>query len=238
VSWLEAEDRTTPIEILKSDGDQAAQSQLEGVLALDQRNTGTTYMSAAHLLHAYRFPEVLATSSDGFTAEHLLDGAAGTLYLTSSSRHQRMLAPILVALVSSVLDAAVERSRASGKPLDPTLLLLLDEVANCAALRSLPNHLSEVASFGLRLATIWQSIAQMRDRYGDAKDTILSASTDKIYLGPITDNITREEVIGQLGQDTSEPNDHSPRRPKATAQDLQQPPTDAPSSFRDRCRRP
>lgn len=119
VSWLETEDRTAPVEILSSDGDAAAQSQLEGVLALDSRNAGTTYMSAAHLLHAYRFPEVLATAGEGFSAEHLLDGSAGTLYLTSSSRHQKMLAPILVALVSSVLDAAVEKSR-SGIPLDPS----------------------------------------------------------------------------------------------------------------------
>jgi type IV secretion system protein VirD4 len=121
-------------------------------------------MSAAHLLHAYRFPEVLATATPGFTADHLLDGGAGTLYLTSSSRHQKMLAPILVALVSSVIDAAIEKSRKDGKPLDPLLRVLLDETANCAPLQTLPGHLSDVAAHGVRIATVWQSIAQMRDR--------------------------------------------------------------------------
>jgi type IV secretory pathway TraG/TraD family ATPase VirD4 len=222
VSWLEGDDRAAPIEILRSDGDPAAQSQLEGVLALDPRNVGTTYMSTAHLLHAYRFPEVLATAGDGFTATHLLDGTAGTLYLTASSRHQRMLAPILVGLVSSVLDAAIEKSRELGEPLDPLLRVLLDETANCAPLQSLPGHLSDVAAYGVRIATVWQSIAQMRDRYGEAKDAIMGASTDKVFLGPITDMTTRDEVVELLGRHAVDVDDHSTLAEKATAQDLQQ----------------
>lgn len=221
VSWLETEDRAAPLEILRSDGDAAAASQLEGVLALDPRNAGTTYMSTAHLLHAYRFPEVLATATSGFTAAHLLDGGAGTLYLTSSSRHQKMLAPILVALVSSVLEAAIEKSRA-GAPLDPLLRVLLDETANCAPLQTLPGHLSDVAAYGVRIATVWQSIAQMRDRYGDAKDTIMGSSTDKVFLGPITDKTTRDEIIDLLGNHEVDVDDHATLAPKATAQDLQQ----------------
>ncbi len=222
VKWLETEDRSAPMEILNSDGDGAAQSQLEGVLALDPRNAGTTYMSAAHLLQAYRFPEVLETATTGFAAGHLLDGGAGTLYLTSSSRHQKMLAPILVALVSSVLDAAIEKSRSVGSPLDPLLRVLLDETANCAPLQTLPGHLSDVAAYGVRIATVWQSIAQLRDRYGDAKDAIMGASTDKVFLGPITDKSTRDEVVDLLGQHEVDVDDHATLAPKATAQDLQQ----------------
>lgn len=206
--------------ILASSGDPAARSQLEEVLALDPRNAGTTYMSAAHLLHAYRYPEVLATSKPGFTAADLLDGDAGTLYLTASSRHQKMLAPILVALVSSVIDAAIERSRADGAPLDPLLRVLLDETANCAPLQTLPAHL---AAHGIRIATVWQSIAQLRDRYGDAKDAILGASTCKVFLGPITDDTTRKEVVELLGRQAVEvDDDHSTLGPLASAQDLQQ----------------
>ena len=222
LSWLENGDRSAPGEILESDGDPAAQSQLDGVLALDPRNIGTTYMSAAHLLQAYRYPEVLATARTGFTAEQLLDSSAGTLYLNSSTRHQKMLAPILVALVSSIFDAAIEKSRRLGEPLDPLLRMLLDEAANCAPLQTLPGHLSDVAAYGVRIATVWQSIAQMRDRYGDAKDAIIAASTDKVFLGPITDKATRDEIMELLGQQAVEVDDHSTLGPKATAQDLQQ----------------
>lgn len=223
LAWLENDDRKAPVDILASSGDPAAASQLEGVLALDPRNTGTTYMSAAHLLHAYRYPEVLATSKPGFTASDLLDGDAGTLYLTASSRHQKMLASIFVALVSSVIDAAIERSRADGAPLDPLLRVLLDETANCAPLQTLPAHLADVAAYGIRIATVWQSIAQLRDRYGDAKDAILGASTCKVFLGPITDDTTRKEVVELLGRQAVEvDDDHSTLGPLASAQDLQQ----------------
>jgi hypothetical protein len=62
----------------------------------------------------------------------------------------------------------------------------------------------------------------MRDRYGDAKDTIMGASTDKLFLGPITDMTTRDEVVGLLGQHKVDVGDHSTLSEKATAQHLQQ----------------
>lgn len=69
---------------------------------------------------------------------------------------------------------------------------------------------------------MWQSIAQMRDRYGDAKDAIMGASTDKVFLGPITDKTTREEIIDLLGQQEVDVDDYATLAAKATAQDLQQ----------------
>jgi hypothetical protein len=50
----------------------------------------------------------------------------------------------------------------------------------------------------------------------------MGASTDKLFLGPITDKTTREEVVDLLGQHKVEVDDHSTLAPKATAQDLQQ----------------
>lgn len=62
----------------------------------------------------------------------------------------------------------------------------------------------------------------MRDRYGDAKDTIMGSSTDKLFLGPITDKTTREEVMDLLGNHEVDVDDHGTLAPKATAQALQQ----------------
>lgn len=222
LTWLESADRREPVDILRSSGDPAAQSQLEGVLSLDPRNEGTTFMSTAHLLHAYRYPEVAATTKPGFTAADLLDGDAGTLYLTSAASHQRMLAPLLVALVSSVIEAAIQKSRDEDRPLDPLLRILLDETANIAPLQSLPAHLSDTAAYGIRIATCWQTVSQMRARYGDAKDTIVGASTAKVFMGPITDRMTAEEISGLLGQRPVPVDDHSVLGPKASPAELQQ----------------
>ena len=53
----------------------------------------------------------------------------------------------------------------------------------------------------LEAATVWQSIAQMRAGCGDAKDTLKAASTDKLFVGPITDKTTRDEVVDLIGRD-------------------------------------
>ena len=129
---------------------------------------------------------------------------------------------MIVALVSSVLEAAVETSRAQGAPLDPLLRVLLDETANCAPLQDLPAHLSQLAAHGVRIATVWQSLAQARDRYGEAIDTIMAASTCKLFMGPITDETTRRYIDGLLGQLPVDVDDHSTLGPKASSQELQQ----------------
>ena len=222
IGWLDAQDGDAPVQVLADAGDPAAQVQLEGVLGLDSRNRGTTYMSASNLLAAYRYPEVLATARSGFTPAQLLDGSASTLYITASSRHQRLLAPVIVALVSCVLEQAVETSRAQGAPLKRLLRVLLDETANCAPLQDLPAHLSQLASHGVRIATVWQSLAQARDRYGEAMDTIMAASTCKLFMGPVTDETTRRYIDGLLGQQAIDVDDHSTLGPKASSQELQQ----------------
>jgi hypothetical protein len=56
-----------------------------------------------------------------------------------------------------------EQARA-GDPCSPPLRLLFDETANGAPLADLPQQLSEAGSQGIRFATVWQSLGQMRDR--------------------------------------------------------------------------
>ena len=59
---------------------------------------------------------------------------------------------------------------------DRRLKLLLDEAANVAPLSELPRTMSQVAGHGIRVATVWQSLAQMRERYGRGSDTIIAKS--------------------------------------------------------------
>lgn len=157
-------------------------------------------MSAGSLLAAYRFPEVTATARAELTADALLDGRANTLYLVASERHQRLLTPLVVSILSDVLHHVAERSNA-GRPLDPTLRILVDEAANIAPLRDLPGHLSQAAGHGVRFATVWQSIAQMRGRYGEATDSILANSTAKLFMGPVSDEMTRRYLTSLLGDE-------------------------------------
>jgi type IV secretory pathway TraG/TraD family ATPase VirD4 len=200
LDWIDSQNTVKPGKILDEFECAPARRQLNGIGKLDSRNRGTIYMSAGSLLAAYRLPAVQASARHGLTVSDFLDGQPNTLYIVSSSRQQRLLAPLIVAMLSGVLHAAGERANGA-KPLCPTLRILLDETANIAPLRDLPSHLSQAAGYGVRIATIWQSLAQAQHRYGPAADDILANSTAKLYLGPVTDHTTREHITGLLGDE-------------------------------------
>lgn len=83
--WLDERDEQRPKRLLEARRAFAAAAQLDAVLSLDPRNSGTTYMSAANLLEAYRHPAVQRTeSTTGYTAEALLDGVV--IHCLTSSR--------------------------------------------------------------------------------------------------------------------------------------------------------
>lgn len=200
VDWLDRQELEEPQCVLALKRAEAAGRQLAAVASLDDRNRGTTYMSAGSLLAAYRFPEVAATACTDLTPSTLLDGRPNTLYLVASERHQRLLTPLVVSIVAEVLHHAAELGNA-GRPLEPTLRVLVDEAANVAPLRDLPGHLSQAAAHGVRFATVWQSLAQMRERYREGADSILANSTAKLFMGPVTDEITRRYITGLLGDE-------------------------------------
>lgn len=219
LAWINRQDDKDPVAILRSDGAPAAGDQLAFALGLDPRNRGSIFMSCGHLLDAYSYPEVLATSKPGFTPQDFLDGGAHTLLLTASQAHQQMLAPLISAIISATLHQAKTNVRERG--LDgPLLRMLLDEAAQIAPLDDLSGQVAEARDQQIRFALIYQSVAQIIARHGshDAK-AMLGASTTKIYMGPITDDDTRRDVTGMLG-DEPDPDRNGARRPVATSQEL------------------
>jgi len=221
IAWLDEQVVDEPAQILATAIATAAQRQLHGVAGLDPRNRGTTYMSASSLLAAYRHPDVAVTAHSEFRPERFVAAGSDTLYICAPPRRQAELAPLIVAMLSHVLEAAAARTATHG-PLHPTLRLLLDEAANIAPLRDLPQHLSQAAGHGVRIATVWQSLAQARERYHDGADSILANSAAKLFMGPVTDHTTRAYLDELLGQELQHNDDHQSWRPKAPAQALQQ----------------
>jgi len=224
LAWVDAQDAKTPGAILAADGAEAAKRQLDAVANLDPRNRGTTYMSAGSLLAAYRYRGVADREGSRITVERFLDGGPNTLYVVASERQQRLLAPLVVAMLTSILDEVAARAN-RGVSLDPTLRVLLDEAANVAPLRTLPAYLSQAASHGIRFATIWQSIAQMRSRYRESADAILANSTTKLFMGPVGDEATLSYLTRLLGErriELSKAASGHAYRPKASAHELQQ----------------
>lgn len=216
LAWVDAQETRGVMTMLGDRQADAAREQLRSISELDPRNRGTTYMSAGSVLAAYRYPEVQHLAGDDFTPGRFVASAADTLFLVAEDRHQQLVAPLLVALLAAVLHEAIETGIFRDGP--RRLKLLLDEAANVAPLSELPRTMSQVAGHGVRVATVWQSLAQMRERYGRGSDTIIANSTAKLYLGPITDDATRDHVVSLLG----DLNDERGRRPRVGAAALQQ----------------
>ena len=198
LEWVDTQDTKRPAVILASRSALAAEHQLQAVASLDSRNRGTTYMSAGSVLAAYRYPEVANQTRAELSPARILGSAADTLFLVAAERHQQLLAPLIVSIVSSMLHRAIESPHFSED--GRRLRVLLDEAANIAPLHELPRILSQAAGHGVRVATVWQSLAQMRERHNRGADTILANSTAKLFMGPITDEATRTYVTGLLGE--------------------------------------
>ena len=201
VRWLDARDFTDAIACLKATGASAAADQLEGVSRRDERNRETTVMSALNLLRAYRYPQVAACAVGDLTPERFLDGQANTIYVVAAGHDQDALRPVILALVAAMYEAAIVKARTSGV-LDPRLFILMDEAANIAPVRNLASYLSQCGDHGIVIATIWQSIAQIDQRYGrPARDAICAASTAQVFIPPLAEPTSAGYLTELLGEE-------------------------------------
>jgi type IV secretion system protein VirD4 len=155
------------------------------------------------VLMAYADPKV-AESAERYelSPEALLDGGRHTAYICAPTHEQQRLRPILTAVVQEIIAAVYERASRTGKPLDPPLLLVLDECANIAPLRELASLASTGAGQGIQLVSVFQDLAQVASVYGrDRASTIVSNHRAKIILTGISDSSTLDYVSRLLGDE-------------------------------------
>ena len=100
-----------------------------------------------------------------------------------------------------MLGTAFERATRSGRPLDPPLLVVLDEAAHIAPLPELDGLAATSASHGIQLVTIWQDLAQVKGRYGSRAPTVLNNHRAKLFLPGIADPETLEYASRLVGDE-------------------------------------
>lgn len=201
VRWLDARHFTDAVAVLKGAGATAAADQLEGVGRRDERNRETTVMSALNLLRAYRYPQLTATTAGAVTPDRFLDGRPNTIYVVAAGHDQEVLRPVILALLAATYETAIVRARRDGA-LEPRLFMLMDEAANIAPVRNLASWLSQCGDHGIMIATIWQSIAQIDQRYGrPARDAICAASTAQLFIPPLAELTSAGYLSELLGEE-------------------------------------
>ena len=177
--------------ILARLGDDDAQAAWHAIKELPHETRGSVLGTAMAIFRAFGSPRVRAATSctPGDTGADTLSIAGllkhnGTLYLVSPEYEQAELRPLFVALVQAVYRAAVDicANLLDGAPLNPPLLLMLDEAGNIAPLQSLPKIAATGAGQGITLMTIWQDRAQIRELYREAERTLISNHTTTVWL--------------------------------------------------------
>jgi type IV secretion system protein VirD4 len=181
----------------------AARDAFESIWRLPDETRSRVYAQVPRVIDAYTDPTVKEASvGTQFTAERLLDGLANTVYVSLPAHEQRRLGPLAMALVQDVVELAFERSRDRGAPIDPALLVVLDDAASSAPLPQLDLYAANAGGHGVQLVTAFRHLSQMRARYDDRAEAVFANHRAKIILSGVTDAETLTVLSHLLGDET------------------------------------
>ncbi|MDA8312076.1 MAG: type IV secretory system conjugative DNA transfer family protein [Actinomycetota bacterium] len=204
--WVDRHDGVPALDVLAARlGDDAVPTDLlAGILSTDEREQSGIWSTASGILAAYRSPGALAsTEAPLLDADEFCNGPH-TLYVCAPAAQQQLLAPLVVAMLSQVRDAAYRRASRDGAPGAPSgahpVVFALDEVANIAPLPDLPSLVTEGPGQGLLTLACLQDLSQARARWGEEADAFVSLFGTTVVLGGIADRRTLEG-ISALGGD-------------------------------------
>lgn len=197
--WLdegpEAEETVT--EKLEGIGCAEAVRAWEANWNREERQRSSIYTTAETVLGAYADPLVQAASSaPEYTPASLIDGKANTLYLCAPAHEQERLRTVFTAMISELVAVVYELAAKTGEPINPPLLIVLDEAANIAAPPELDVIASSGAGQGIQLVTVFQDLAQVSARYGNRAQTIINNHRARAFCAGIGD----PETLGYVSQ--------------------------------------
>jgi type IV secretion system protein VirD4 len=201
VRWNDTGDYDEALDLLGAAGEVEAAVALEACAGRDDRLRSSVATTLETVLGPFADPVVAAATAHTDVDVPGLVAGRGTLYLCGPSHEQFRVQGLFAGLVSTVVAAAVDHVHRSGRPLDPPLLLVLDEAANIAPLRDLDTLASTAAGLGIQLVTVCQDLAQLATRYGqDRGRTIANNHRAKLVLSGVSDLSTLDLVSGLAGE--------------------------------------
>ena len=108
-----------------------------------------------------------------------------------------------------MISGAYRQAGRTGKPLDPPLLIVLDEAANIAPVDNLPTIAATAASMGVQIVTVFQDIAQIKLRYGNAAGTVVNNHRAKLLLRAVSDLDTLDFASRLVGEEEVDRDSHT-----------------------------
>jgi len=206
-SWVDRREVIKVDEALTWLGDLDALDAWAASCAREERQRDSVYATAETILRTFASPSARAATGvvlEDHAAGRVLDvrrllTESGTLYLVAPAHEQGRLRPLFESLVQAVLRAAQDMYAASGAPLDPSLMLMLDEAANIAPLRQLATYASTGAGQGIQICSVWQDLAQVEAIYGRRAATVINGHTARVFLAGSADLSTLDATSRMIG---------------------------------------
>jgi type IV secretion system protein VirD4 len=202
VRWVDEQETDEVLGALDAAGEWQAVQALQATWNRDQRQRSAVYTTAETVVEVFADPAVADSARPG-TGEidpDALLGGNNTLYLCAPAHEQRRLRPLFAGLVTRVIEAAYDRAARDRHPLDPPLLIVIDEAANVAPLAELDVLASTAAGHGIQLVTVWQDLAQLSARYGARAGTVVNNHRAKLFLSGIADPATLDHASQLIGE--------------------------------------
>ena len=177
---------------------------LEAIISMHREALTNVFSGARRAYDCLADPHVLRACQPGvgarFNADRIIDERAA-LFIVGTSGAQAGMAPIITAMIETIVNAAKqEAARSPTRRLTPPLGLFLDECANIAPLPSLPQLVTDGAGQGITTMIVLQSLGQARARWGvEGTAALWDGCTVKIVLGGLADPRDLEMVSRMCG---------------------------------------
>ena len=162
-----------------------AEVALLGLWRKEQRSISPVYSTAANIIWPWVDSGVAASASSCEIDLEWLCSGPNTLYVVAPLIDHDRTSGVLGGLIGDLVGQINERN-IQGHPVSPEILLLIDEAGNMR-LDDLPVWASTLAGMGVQLVTIWQSIAQIKAKYGARSDVVLTNFLTKIWFPGMSD---------------------------------------------------
>jgi type IV secretion system protein VirD4 len=177
---------------------------LEAITGMHDQAVSNVFSGARRAYDCLADPRVLRACqpgvATGFNAPRIITENAA-LFIVGTSGAQASIAPIITALIETIVNAAKKHAaRSATRRLTPPLGLFLDECANIAPLPSLPQLVTDGAGQGITTMIVLQSLGQARARWGaEGTAALWDGCTVKIVLGGLADTRDLETVSRMCG---------------------------------------
>jgi type IV secretion system protein VirD4 len=211
-AWIHAGERARDHieDALRTAGFDNTATEYTSTWLIHEEGKGSVLFTALGLAEVYSRPGIAAADrqpvDSAFAPEALLD-TGGTLCIVTPSAEGDRYAPYFTALISAIVHEAEQRAAVQAGPLQPRLLLALDEAGNVFRYPRLPHLLTTARGNGIQLLLVYHDLAQVEHLYGgrEVARTVISNAKMRMLLPGVGDLETLRywsELMGQTRTQT------------------------------------